>query len=144
MGNTTQGQIQHAHPVDIYVGERVRLRRKTLSLSQSDLAAQLGLTFQQVQKYERGSNRISASRLFEIAQALQVPIAWFFEGMVSPDGAATVEPANDLHGFLHAGEAVDLARAFLAIKSDLQRQTILNLLKSMGSESYKATSSTGE
>ena len=72
------------HPIDLHVGSRVRTRRKSLNISQTELAAGLGLTFQQVQKYERGLNRISASKLFEISRALKAPIAFFFEGYDGP------------------------------------------------------------
>src|ERR1700740_3260585 len=72
------------NPIDVHVGLQVRLRRKELKISQEKLAETLGLTFQQVQKYERGTNRISASKLFEIARSLRVSIAWFFEGLGDP------------------------------------------------------------
>ncbi len=80
-------------PIDVAVGGRIRARRTALGISQTALAKALGLTFQQVQKYERGANRISASKLFEIARALQVPIGWFFEGLNSDadgEGQGTV------------------------------------------------------
>lgn len=67
------------HPVDVIVGKRIRLRRSALSISQTELAERLGLTFQQIQKYERGSNRVSCSRLVELSKALDVPIVYFFE-----------------------------------------------------------------
>src|SRR3954467_340852 len=71
----------HPNPVDVHVGARIRLRRTLLGLSQSTLAEQLGLTFQQVQKYERGSNRVSSSRLFDLCRILNVPIAYFYDEM---------------------------------------------------------------
>ena len=77
------------HPVDIYVGSRVRLRRTLKGMSQQKLAGQLGLTFQQVQKYERGTNRIGASRLFELSEILDVPTSFFFDGLTSSDSART-------------------------------------------------------
>lgn len=73
-------------PVDVHVGARVRLRRKELSLSQDKLADALGLTFQQIQKYERGQNRVSASKLWQASQYLAVPIEWFFEGLEGASG----------------------------------------------------------
>ena len=82
------------NPIDIHVGLQVRLRRKALKISQEKLAEALGLTFQQVQKYERGANRISASKLYEIARALRVSIAWFFEGLSDP-AAEPVEVFQD-------------------------------------------------
>ncbi len=80
------------HPVDIYVGSRVRLRRTLKGMSQQKLAGQLGLTFQQVQKYERGTNRIGASRLFELSQILDVPTSFFFDGLTSADSVRTTSP----------------------------------------------------
>lgn len=71
------------NPIDVHVGLQVRLRRKELKISQEKLAETLGLTFQQVQKYERGANRISASKLYEIARTLRVPIGWFFDGLAT-------------------------------------------------------------
>lgn len=72
------------HPIDIHVGGRVKRRRRDQGMSQTELADALGLTFQQVQKYERGANRISASKLYEIAMALNVPVAWFFRELPAP------------------------------------------------------------
>ncbi len=81
------------HPVDVHVGARVRLRRTLLGMTQSGLGDALGLTFQQVQKYEHGTNRISASRLYEMSRALDVPIEYFFEDM-SPEVAASPLPTK--------------------------------------------------
>src|SRR5271170_2236566 len=72
------------NPIDVHVGLQVRLRRKELKISQEKLAESLGLTFQQVQKYERGANRISASKLYEIARALRAPVSYFFDGLADP------------------------------------------------------------
>ncbi|RRN63479.1 helix-turn-helix domain-containing protein [Caulobacter sp. 602-1] len=72
------------HPVDVHVGARIRLRRKMAGASQNQLGQALGLTFQQLQKYERGANRISASRLHDLSVHLETPVAWFFEGLVQP------------------------------------------------------------
>lgn len=80
------------HAVDIHVGQRIRARRKELSVSQLALAEALGLTFQQVQKYERGSNRVSASKLWQAARTLRVPISYFYEGL--PDDLATEAPVE--------------------------------------------------
>src|SRR3954468_5429255 len=77
------------NPVDLHVGARIRMRRKLLGVSQERLADQLGLTFQQVQKYERGANRVSASKLYEIARALQTSVAYFFEGLASTENGQT-------------------------------------------------------
>ena len=72
------------HPVDIHVGSRVKLRRNVLGLSQAELSRRLGLTFQQIQKYENGTNRVSASRLFEMGVILDVPVSFFFDGLLGP------------------------------------------------------------
>src|SRR3954464_8804994 len=86
MGEETEGR--RPNPVDMHVGGRVRMRRKLLGVSQEQLADSLGLTFQQVQKYERGANRVSASKLYEIAKTLQVPVSFFFDGLADPmDGS---------------------------------------------------------
>lgn len=82
------------HPVDLHIGSRIRLRRKLLAISQTDLADALGLTFQQVQKYERGSNRVSASKLYEIAQRLDVSIGFFFEGLSMSDNTVIAAPES--------------------------------------------------
>jgi transcriptional regulator with XRE-family HTH domain len=98
-----------AHPVDLYVGARVRFRRKQVDMSQEKLANALGLTFQQVQKYERGANRISCSKLVEMAKAMSVPPGWFFEGM--PDFIAGDAP-------LPVGEENAVELAVWAVSAD--------------------------
>lgn len=112
--------------VDVHVGLRVRLRRKQLGLSQERLADGLGLTFQQVQKYERGANRISASKLFEISRLLEVPVAYFFEGM-----AGATPPGSDPHTQAHHNlieqmlaepNGAELAEAFLSIRRRSMRK----------------------
>ncbi len=126
-------RAERAHHIDIHAGTRVRTRRKALKISQQELAKHLNLTFQQVQKYERGSNRISASKLFEIAQVLQVPVAYFFEGYPT-DGATSHVPASpqaEVHEFLRTAEAMDLGTAFLGIPSTEQRRRILDLMRAM-------------
>ena len=133
MRTVTDPRAQRAHHIDIHVGTRVRVRRKALKISQQELAGHLSLTFQQVQKYERGSNRISASKLFEIAQVLQVPVAYFFEGYHN-EAAATSTPANpqaEVHEFLRSAEAMDLGTAFLGIQSVEQRRRVLDLMRAM-------------
>lgn len=86
-----------AHPVDIFVGKKLRLRRKLLGLSQEAVANAVGVTFQQVQKYERGVNRISASRMAEFAEAMHVPVTYFFEGLNESDSyESTTQPVAGL------------------------------------------------
>jgi len=129
-------RAERAHHIDVHAGTRVRMRRKALKISQQELAKHLNLTFQQVQKYERGSNRISASKLFEIAQVLQVPVAFFFEGYPQ-EGAATAGPSDSqagVHEFLRSAEAIDLGTAFLGIRSPEQRRRVLDLMRAMAAE----------
>lgn len=123
-----------ANPVDIHVGARVRLRRKMQGYSQSELAEALGLTFQQVQKYERGGNRISASKLYEIARFLNVPIAYFFEGYSQGVSESDATPSESVSNFLYTSEGIELAVAFPRIPRANQRRTILNLVLSMAND----------
>jgi transcriptional regulator with XRE-family HTH domain len=120
------------NPVDLHVGGRVRMRRKFLGLSQEGLGGHLDLTFQQVQKYERGSNRISASKLYQISSALKVPIAYFFDGYgdgLAPDGFRESASEQFVHGFLMTTEGIELAEAFPRIRSAKHRRKILDLVR---------------
>jgi transcriptional regulator with XRE-family HTH domain len=125
--------------VDAHVGSRVRLRRKMLSVSQESLASALGLTFQQVQKYERGSNRISASKLYQIAKTLQVPVAFFFEGLADTatgDAVDTVAAnANKVvQTFLTTPDGFELAEAFPKIGRGHLRRRVLDLVRVMADD----------
>ena len=125
------------NPVDLHVGARVRMRRKFLGLSQESLAEAIELTFQQVQKYERGSNRISASKLFEIAKTLKAPIAYFFEGYGEANdiiGFSESESEQYVHGFLMTTEGIELAEAFPKIKNAKFRRKILDLVRTLAEE----------
>jgi transcriptional regulator with XRE-family HTH domain len=131
--------IRSPNPIDVHVGLQVRLRRKELKISQEKLADTLGLTFQQVQKYERGANRISASKLYEIARALRVSIAWFFEGLSDPtaepvDGAEEGETAPFAHNFLMSQEGVDLANLFPRLPQRRVRRRLVELVRSLVEE----------
>ena len=125
-------------PVDRYVGERVRLRRKLMSMSQEELAALIGLTFQQVQKYERGSNRISASKLFQIATALKTRVAYFFDGYPTDDDG--VEPAPDValetlvRDLLGTSHGLELARAFPRVRRERVRSHIADLVTALAED----------
>ena len=112
------------HPVDIHVGKRVRHRRWMVGMTQQQLAEKVGIKFQQIQKYETGSNRISASRMWDIATALEVPIAFFFEGL---DGQAadTGEAQGDV---LTDKEANELVRAYYSIP-EAQRRRLFDLAR---------------
>jgi len=123
------------NPIDVHVGLQVRLRRKELKISQEKLAETLGLTFQQVQKYERGANRISASKLYEIARTLRVPIGWFFEGLTDPASGRDVNtdafgPAY-AHDFLMTQDGVDLANLFPRITHKRIRRRLVDLVRSL-------------
>lgn len=137
---TTEGRRSGA--VDTHVGGRVRMRRKLLGVSQDQLADSLGLTFQQVQKYERGANRISASKLFRIAEILSVDVSYFFDGLpdpiegAGPDGA--VAHAHEvMQAFLQTSEGVELAEIFPRIASGRVRRQILDLVRTMAAEEDK-------
>jgi transcriptional regulator with XRE-family HTH domain len=124
------------NPIDVHVGLQVRLRRKELKISQEKLAEALGLTFQQVQKYERGANRISASKLYEIARALHVPIGWFFEGLSDPtqEGPHADEGAPTAHNFLMTQEGIDLANLFPKVGQRRVRRRLVDLVRAMVEE----------
>ncbi|MDV4153484.1 helix-turn-helix domain-containing protein [Rhizobium brockwellii] len=114
--------------IDVYVGNRVRVRRKTLGMTQNGLAELLGITFQQIQKYEKGTNRIGASRLQRISEILRVPIGFFFEnGGAGPIDGAT----NELNSFLSSKEGLALNKAFIAIEDPNIRQKLVALAKSL-------------
>ena len=123
------------NPVDLHVGSRIRLRRKILGVSQERLADALGLTFQQVQKYERGANRISASKLYEAAEALGVPLNVFFDGLSptsSPDAPSAFHPEQLASELLSSTPGLKLAQGFLKIRSLDVRKALANLVATMG------------
>jgi transcriptional regulator with XRE-family HTH domain len=121
--------------VDTHVGARIRARRRELHVSQEKLAEALGLTFQQVQKYEKASNRVSASKLFEIAAALKTSAAYFFEGLpADAEGGLMEEGSEFVHDFIMTPEGLELAAWFPKIKNRRQRRRILDLVKSMAEE----------
>jgi transcriptional regulator with XRE-family HTH domain len=123
--------------LDAYIGARVRMRRLMLNMSQEVLSGKLGVTFQQVQKYEKGLNRISASRLFELAQALRVPVGYFYDG-IDDDGARSMAnggdgmqdnpPVSPLMEFMSSGAGVELNQAFLRIDDDKIRRRLLAMV----------------
>ncbi|NLS00960.1 helix-turn-helix transcriptional regulator [Rhizobium sp. P38BS-XIX] len=121
-------------PIDVEVGRRIRLQRRILGMSQSALAEGLNVTFQQVQKYEKGTNRVGASRLQRVADCLGVPVSYFFdtaetEGLALSD--ETIVAKNDLVHFLASEEGAELNRSFAKIKDARTRQKILELVKSL-------------
>ncbi|WP_375691892.1 helix-turn-helix domain-containing protein [Pseudooceanicola sp. LIPI14-2-Ac024] len=109
------------HPVDVHVGKRIRHRRWLVGMTQQQLAERVGIKFQQIQKYETGANRVSASRLWDIADALDVPVSFFFEGLDSD--AAEKESAGDIPADLMGDkEALDLIRSYYAIPENQRRR----------------------
>ena len=121
------------NPVDVSVGGRIRLRRRLLKVSQERLAYDLGLTPQQVQKYERAKNGVSASRLYQIARSLGAPVAYFFEDLSDPgqaDGGEGELPTESIHAFLMTPEGVELARLFPQIPRRLRRH-LLELVRDL-------------
>ena len=123
------------NPVDRHVGLRIRLRRKELGVSQEKLAEALGLTFQQVQKYERAANRVSASKLWEMARTLKTSISYFFEGLDEPAWIEAGQKCGDraaIEDFLLTPEGMELAASFSRIGRPRVRRRILDLVKAMG------------
>ena len=129
------------NPIDVHVGGLVRMRRKFLGISQDRLAEAINLTFQQVQKYERGTNRISASKLYEIAKALKTPVSYFFEGYESNNAEELASSASEqfARDFLITAEGIDLAQAYPRIRSSKLRRKVLELVRAL-SEDPDATS----
>jgi transcriptional regulator with XRE-family HTH domain len=131
------------NPVDIHVGGRVRFRRMLLGMSQEKLGERLGLTFQQVQKYEKGVNRIGASRLFDLSQVLQVPIQFFYE-----EAPGTLDQGNSDHGrgfaergseshiveFLNTRDGLEMNKAFVRIHDIKVRRAIVDLVRQLAGE----------
>ena len=127
------------NPVDIHVGSRVRLRRTLLGMSQEKLGAALNLTFQQVQKYERGTNRIGSSRLYQLSRILDVPVSFFFDDMpVSGHGAPSGLSENSQEPFDHENlskrETLELVRAYYRIKDPDVRKRLFELIKAVGGQ----------
>ncbi len=134
-----------ASPIDAHVGARIRLRRTLLGMSQERLGEALGLTFQQVQKYERGVNRVGASRLFDLSRVLDVPISFFFDDMPEPLAASAGVRRVRIGGFAEAQEGfgsaddsmnrretLELVRAYYRITDPAVRKRVFDLIKSMG------------
>ena len=126
---------KQANPIDGQVGNRVRLRRMLIGMSQERLGELLGLTFQQVQKYEKGVNRIGAGRLFEVARILGVPIDYFYEGastqVAGPSENGASPPVME---FVSSGEGLQLSLAFMKIKDPKLRKRVLDLVKQMAED----------
>ena len=126
------------NPTDKYVGSRVRMRRLMLAMSQEKLGEKLGLTFQQVQKYEKGTNRIGASRLQHIAQILKVPVSFFFEGVSgakqNEDGSSKAPVADYVSDFLSSTDGLALTKAFTNIKDSKLRRRVVDLVEEIAGD----------
>ena len=127
------------NPIDVHVGSRVRLRRTMKGMSQEKLGDSLGITFQQIQKYEKGSNRIGASRLQNISTILETPISFFFEDAPDSSGAQAkgmgeAKSTNYVVDFLSSTEGLQLNRAFVKIDNANVRRKIVDLVKSLASD----------
>jgi transcriptional regulator with XRE-family HTH domain len=138
-----------SHPVDVHVGARMRQRRSLLGMSQTNLGTAVGLTFQQIQKYERGSNRIGSSRLFEFAKVLDVPVSYFFDEMPSNALAGRPMSGRGKKGFGEAStpfetekdplvkrETLELVRAYYKIRESRVRRRIFEMVKAVGAASH--------
>jgi transcriptional regulator with XRE-family HTH domain len=132
-----------ASSTDLHVGKRLRRRRRLLGLTQQQLAESIGIRFQQVQKYECGANRVTASRLYELAVALNVPVGYFFEGLqvAAPVPGAPQQPANDRDliaaDVLSQKETLELIRAYYKL-GERPRRRLLDLAKALQDESTDA------
>jgi transcriptional regulator with XRE-family HTH domain len=131
------------NPIDVHVGQRIRLRRTLLGMSQERLADAIGLTFQQVQKYERGANRVGSSRLFDLARVLDVPISFFFEEMEASVAAKSPSRLMGIHDSrapsyaadpetLMRRETLELVRAYYSIEEPGIRKRVFELTKTLG------------
>ena len=133
------------NPVDVHVGSRVRYRRMIIGMSQEKLGERMNLTFQQIQKYEKGTNRIGASRLFQLSKILEVPVGYFFE-----DAFANAAPAQAMQGlhepeqegylldFLNSREGLDLNKAFAKIQDPKVRRRVIDLVRALSDEKVDA------
>jgi len=132
---------KHPNSIDILVGARLRLRRNLIGLSQTQLGNAIGVTFQQIQKYERGTNRMGASRLYQLSQLLNVSVIWFFDESpaipqslshkISPEYAPDITPQDE--NIMHRRETLNLVRSYYNIVDPKKRSKIFSLVKSLSS-----------
>jgi transcriptional regulator with XRE-family HTH domain len=133
--------VRRPNPMDVHVGSRVRLRRILLGMSQEKLGERLGLTFQQIQKYEKGVNRIGASRLFDMSRVLGVPVQFFYDEapvaerlLEMPMGFADAPSDGYLGEFLNSREGIELNRAFVRITDPKVRRSVIELVRAMAGD----------
>ncbi len=127
-----------ANAIDRKIGQRVRSRRLEIGMSQERLAELLGITFQQVQKYEKGVNRIAASRLFDISAALQQPVARFYEGLSARAAGAAESRQNYVDDALATPEGAQLMAVFATIRSQRVRRKVLDLVRTLAEEAAES------
>jgi transcriptional regulator with XRE-family HTH domain len=137
LSEVPQSTGKRPNPTDAYVGSRLRLRRKMLGLSQEKLGEKLGITFQQIQKYEKGTNRVGASRLQAISAALDVPVSYFFPdtGRDGRTAGMQEEGTTFMMDFMSTSEGLELSRAFVKIRSAKLRRKVLELVRAMAEDS---------
>src|SRR5262249_1495939 len=136
-GSSTIAAKEAPNPIDQHVGSRVRMRRIMLAMSQEKLGGALGLTFQQVQKYEKGKNRIGASRLQQISHILQAPVAFFFEGApnaLAPDGSGSALSMAEIDDFISDSDGLRLIGAFMPIDNAALRHRIVMLVQEIAGD----------
>src|SRR3954462_1621433 len=135
-GMVTGARVKDPQPVDRHVGSRVRMRRMMIGMSQEKLGEACGITFQQIQKYEKGMNRMGASRLHQIARILHVPVEFFYEGAPSEAGSggltSTDRSSRSMTDFLGTSEGLELVKAFMAVKDAKVRRRIIALTRAVG------------
>jgi len=138
-----ESQGRKPNPMDIHVGSRVRLRRMVIGMSQEKLGERMGLTFQQIQKYEKGTNRIGASRLYQLSQILDVPVQFFFEdaqaaatgrGATAAAGFAESKTEAFLLDFLNSRDGLELNRAFVKITDPKVRKRVVELVRALSED----------
>jgi transcriptional regulator with XRE-family HTH domain len=125
--STTRGPTS----IDVHVGARLRVRRAQLDMSQSELGDSLGVTFQQVQKYERGTNRVGASRLFNMSRVMDVPVTYFYDGLDDQGQVADRKSSDQLYDFIASPDGLALADAFAKITDQDVRRRVIELLRSL-------------
>ncbi len=128
------GHKEHPDPVDVFVGMKLRQRRALAGMSQEQLGKAVGVSFQQVQKYERGFNRMGASRMYQFACLLQVPVSFFFENLKTEPGANQQTSLVDEGSLIGSQETLSLMKAFNAIAEKKQRKKVISLVKAMAGE----------
>ncbi len=126
-------------PIDVHVGQKVRFRRVTVGLTQTELGKALGVTFQQIQKYEHGANRIGSSRLYKISQVLSTPVSFFFDGISEEIAENIIDEAKETEATADSAnmvkkETLNLIRNYYGIKNASVRKHLYNLVKSMNKE----------